>query len=442
MTAKQLLLGAGSIPAKDMNLLHRDGHPVPTKTAVSVVFDNAGNPKYIATTIVDMTETRRLQEFAARAERLETAGRIAGQVAHDFNNLLGPLVAYPELLRDEIGQSHAAMPYIDAMETAAQQMAEINQQLLTLGRRGHYTVEPVNLNRIVKQVLEQIRSRTAAVSVTLDLQPDLMNTRAGAAQLSRAVFNLINNALDAMGETGHLTVRTQNWYADRTNGQYNQIARGEYVKLTVADTGCGIKQEHLSRLFEPFFSTKKADASRGSGLGLSVVHAVVEDHHGFIDIDSRLGVGTSVYIYLPVTRETNEVESAGIPKGAGESILVVDDDPLQREVSFRLLGRLGYNVDTSENGEKALARLTTEQFDLILLDMIMPGGIDGVETLERILGLRPSQRAIIASGYAENARIDRARVLGVSILLRKPLTLASLGRAVREELDRMPATSV
>ena len=436
--ARKQLLDTGVHTEADLEHIHRDGHRFTTMTAGVLVHDNAGNPKFTAMTMIDMTETKHLQECAARAERLETAGRIAGQVAHDFNNLLGPLVAYPELLRDEIGESHSASPYVDAMETAARQMAEINQQLLTLGRRGHYVVQPINLNAIVEQITEQVKPRTASVGVHLQLEADLMNVKAGTAQIARAVFNLVNNALDAMEEIGDLTIRTENWYADRTVGNYNQIPTGEYVKLTVTDSGCGIDPENLNHIFEPFFTTKSADANRGSGLGLSVVHAVVNDHHGYIDIDSRVGQGTSVYVYLPVTREATSVESEDIPHGRGESILVVDDDPLQREVSFRLLSKLGYNVHTAESGEKALARLKLERFDLIVLDMIMPGGLDGAETLEHIHAIEPTQKAIIASGYVENEKLKRAHALGATVFLRKPLTLAILARAVHDEIRRVP----
>jgi len=269
-----------------------------------------------------------------------------------------------------------------------------------------------------------------------------MNVKAGNAQIARAVFNLVNNALDAMDEVGELAIRTENWYADHTVGNYNQVPTGEYVKLTVTDNGCGISPDNINHIFEPFFTTKSADASRGSGLGLSVVHAVIKDHHGYIDIDSRLGQGTSVYVYLPVTRETTNAESEDIPHGRGETVLVVDDDPLQREVSFRLLSKLGYNVHTAESGENALARLRLERFDLILLDMIMPGGLDGAETLERILAITPSQKAVIASGYVESEKLHRAHELGATVFLRKPLTLAALARAVHDELNRAPAETI
>ncbi len=432
----QAVVREGSFASVEVMHQHRDGRVFPTLMNGAVIPDDDGSPLFIAATAVDITETKRLQEFAERAQRLETAGRIAGQVAHDFNNLLGPLVAYPEFVKEALGADHDAISYLEAMESAADQMADINQQLLTLGRRGHYNLEPLSLNRVVKQVLKQLHPRPSTLNIETELCDDLMNVNAGASQIFRVITNLVGNAVDATDGIGNLTIRSENWYADDAGGNYRQIPRGEYVKLTVSDTGCGIPPEVQHKIFEPFFTTKKAGSRRGSGLGLSVVHAVVKDHEGHIDLESTVGVGTSIYLYLPITR-AKSIESAKPSAYAGtEKILVVDDDQIQRDVTSMLLKKLGYRVETASSGEQALESLKREKCDLVLLDMIMPGGIDGTETFRQAVLIQPGLKAIVVSGYAESGRVGVAQALGAGSFLKKPLTMKSIASAVRSELDR------
>jgi len=434
---KQVLQREGSCATVESMHLCRDRREFPILMNGTIIPGEDGSPQFIAATAIDITETRRLQEFAERAQRLEAAGRIAGQVAHDFNNLLGPLVAYPELIKEELGADHKVATYLDAMEVAADQMADINQQLLTLGRRGHYNLRPLNLNTVVSQVLKQLHPRPSTLSIETELCDDLMNVKAGSSQIFRVIANLVSNAVDATDGIGTLAIRSENWYADDIDGNYGQIPRGEYVKLTVTDTGCGIPPEAQDNVFEPFFTTKKASKKRGSGLGLSVVHAVVKDHNGFIDLESQAGMGTSIYIYLPITRE-QATESDELPAAGGsEKVLVVDDDQIQREVTSRLLRKLGYQVEVVESGEQAVEYLKHQQCDLLLLDMIMPGGIDGTETFRRALKISPGLMAVIVSGYAESDRVGEAQALGAGAFLKKPITLKSIATVVRAELDRV-----
>jgi len=398
-------------------------------------FSADGQVNTVLTTSHNVTEIKRLEEFASRAQRLETAGRIAGQVAHDFNNLLGPLAAYPGLIRDELPPEHVAREYLDEMENAATQIAEINQQLLTLGRRGHYNQAPLNLNKLIHQAVRQDGLLTPTVSVELDLSESLMSIMGGSAQLYRVVVNLLANARDAVNGKGTLSIRTENYYVDDATGNPGQVSQGEYVKLTVSDDGVGMTADVQAKIFDPFFSTKTSDRRRGSGLGLSVVHAVVEDHNGYVDCFSEPNRGTSIYVYLPITREDTPPVQPEQISGGTESILIVDDDRIQRDVTQRLLEKLGYRVSSVDCGEKAIQVLSQTPQDLLVLDMIMPGTIDGAETLKAALEVRPDQRAIIVSGYAESSRVALALQLGASSFIRKPLTLKSIARAVRHALD-------
>lgn len=386
--------------------------------------------------MMDITETRKLQEIASRAQRLETAGKIAGQVAHDFNNLLGPMIAYPGFVRESLPLGSSGAKFLDDMEKAAQHMAEINQQLLTLGRRAHYIQEPLNLNEVVLDVVGQMYPLQETIAIEKQLDSKLMNIKGGKSQITRVISNLITNALDSIQEIGCLTIKTENYYVEDIARKYGKVPRGEYVKLTISDTGCGIATDIINNIFDPFFSTKTADKKRGSGLGLSVVHAVIQDHNGFIDLQSEVGKGTSFFIYLPITREAKEIDSDDdIPSG-NESVLVVDDDEIQRDVTRRLLEKLGYEVSVSPSGENALELLGEQSFDLLALDLVMPPGIDGAETFRRALQINPNQKAIIVSGYSDRVRAEVALKLGAGAYVRKPLTLKSLATAVRKVLDR------
>ena len=253
--------------------------------------------------IMDITETKRLQEAASRAQRLDTAGMVAGQVAHDFNNLLGPLVAYPDFIKNELPDGHPAIPLVNAIVQTAEQMAELNQQLLTLGRRAQFRQEPLNLNEIIEHVINQARPMPDSIKIKTELCRNLMMIKGGPSQIQRALTNLINNARDAIHDGGEISIKTRNFTLDAMAGNYGQVPRGEYVKLIVSDTGCGIPGEILPKIFDPFFTTKTTDKKRGSGLGLSIVHAVVEDHKGYIDVQSEVGKGTAFYVYFPPCRE-------------------------------------------------------------------------------------------------------------------------------------------
>lgn len=384
----------------------------------------------------DITETKRLQELESRAERLETAGTIAGQVAHDFNNLMAPITAYPEIIRDELPENHPALEYIDQIEKAAKKIADINQQLLTLSRRGHYNQEVLNLNTIVEQSVKDILGLAGNINIETILDPELMKILGGESQIHRLITNLLYNAVDAVGDDGQISIKTENYYADDVIGTYGRVPMGEYVKLTITDNGCGISDDIVQKIFDPFFTTKTSDKKRGSGLGMSVVDAVIKDHKGYLDLKTQPGEGTSFYLYFPITRMISDKNQTDEIKGGNETILIVDDDDIQRDVSTQLLKRMGYRVNAVESGEKAIEFLRSQPHDLVILDMVMPGGIDGAETFKQIITINPNQKAIIVSGFSESDRVRVALDLGAGAYARKPLTRRAIAVAVRTELDK------
>ncbi len=435
---QQLLAGKRDSFQLEKRYIRKDGKIVWGRLTATIAANFKDGAPAVVAMVEDVTRRKQLEGQLLRAQRLEAAGRIAGQVAHDFNNLLTPLIAYPDLIKMELPEGHPGIPLCDMMQQSAAQIVDINSQLLALGRRGRVNHEPTDLNGIVEQVISHLPKVPETLRMRTEMDSDLLPVLGSSAQLLRLVTNLISNARDATDDIGQITVKTENVYLDRPLNQYNRVEMGEYVRLTVVDDGCGIAADIKDKIFDAFFSSKRVDSRRGAGLGLSVVQAIVEDHQGYVDLESTVGEGTSFYVYLPVCRQPVRQELPEELPAGDETILVVDDDPVQRDVASRTLQRLGYTAESVESGEAAIEHLRERPVDLVLLDMIMPGGIDGAETYRRILEIRPGQRAVIVSGFAETGRVQEALRLGVGQFLAKPVTLQTLAQAVRRELQHQP----
>ncbi len=386
-------------------------------------------------------ERRELREKLERAQRMEAIGVLAGGVAHDLNNILGPMVAYPELILDELPPDSPLRDDILQIQSAAERAAAVVQDLLVLARRGVYRMQPLNLNNVIKEYLNsasfaEFRAHYPNVSVQFELEPRLLPIHGSGPHLSKVIMNLVNNAFEAMPHGGILTISTRNVSLDRPLVGYERIEMGDYVVLQVGDTGIGIEERDIDKIFEPFY-TKKVMGRSGSGLGLSVVYGVVHDHNGKIDLHTQVGHGTDFILYFPITHEEISalVDQQTRYRGT-ESILVVDDLDVQRDLARRLLESLGYTVTTVENGHRAIEYLRQQPVDLVLLDMIMEEGFDGLDTYREIVKLRPEQKVVIASGFSETVRVKEAQQLGAGRFVKKPYTLGSLGEAIRAELDR------
>jgi len=278
-------------------------------------------------------------------------------------------------------------------------------------------------------------------SLGTELADDLLNVKGSALHLSKVIMNLVGNAAEAMPAGGTIRICTRNRYLDTATERFERIPEGEYVLLRITDEGVGIPAEELPRIFEPFYSKKKMGRS-GSGLGMTVVWNTIKDHGGFVDIQSQEGVGTRFDVFLPATREENDRTQHRVvlqDYTGTERLLVVDDIQEQRDIAVRMLGKLGYQVAPAAGGEEAVAYLQAHTVDLVVLDMVMPPGFDGLETYRRILDFHPGQKAIIVSGYSPSERVKAMQHLGAGEYIRKPYTLEKIGLAVRRELDRKPA---
>ena len=415
------------------------------------IFNEAGHYTEILCIGNDITELKEasqekeeLQLQLQRAQKMEAIGTLAGGVAHDLNNILSGIVSYPELLLMDLSEDSPLRKPILTIQKSGEKAAAIVQDLLTLARRGVEATEVVDLNSIVSEYLnspEHARLDLNHPNITIEehLDPSLLQILGSPVHLSKTVMNLVSNAAEAMIDGGKIVITTENRHMDKVKSGFDDIDKGDYASLIIEDTGIGISPEDMERIFEPFY-TKKTMGRSGTGLGMAVVWGAVKDHRGYIDIQSKEGKGTEITLYFPVTRkvfsQVAEMTSLQNFMGRGESILVVDDIKEQRQIATEMLEKLGYLVTTKSSGEKAIKYLQEHSTDLLVLDMIMEPGIDGLETYKKILQIRPGQKSIIASGYSESARVKEAQNLGAGTYVKKPYLLENIGRAIRAELDR------
>jgi signal transduction histidine kinase len=422
------------------------------------VFERYSQPQRIEDAIVgrvwsfrDVTERKRieeerqkLEERLRRAEKMEAMGTLAGGVAHDLNNVLGVLVGYSELLLMEIPDGNPLGRHVSNILQSGHRAAAIIQDLLTLARRGVSVSEVVNLNDVLSDCFntpefEKLKAYHPRVTFKNHLDQDLMNIKGSPVHLSKTIMNLLFNAAEAISDHGEITILVENRYLDKPITGYDDIREGDYVVLRVSDNGKGISTQDIGKIFEPFY-TKKVMGRSGTGLGLAVVWGTVKDHGGYIDVQSEEGKGSTFTLYFPVTREERTKGQPSISpesyRGRGESILVVDDVKEQRELATTLLRGLGYRVNAVSSGEEAVTYLKTNRVDLLVLDMIMDSGMDGLETYQRALEINPNHRAIIVSGFSETDRVKMAQDLGAGPYVRKPYILEKIGLAIRRELDK------
>ena len=313
-----------------------------------------------------------------------------------------------------------------------------------MARRGVVVTEVVNPNDVIAEYLkspehENLQSYHHGVHIETHLEKDSLNILGSSTHLSKTVMNLVSNAAEAMPQGGKLTISTENRYIDRPIRGYEDVVEGDYVVLAISDTGAGIAPDDIGKIFEPFYTKKKMGRS-GTGLGMAVVWGTVKDHNGYIDVQSTEGTGTTFTLYFPVTRkelpEDKSHLAIGSYSGHGESILIVDDVEQQRNIASGMLKELGYSVVSVPSGEEALEYLKTNKVDLLVLDMIMDPGMDGLDTYKKILEIYPGQKAIIASGFSETDRVKEVQSLGAGAYIRKPLLLEKVGLAVKEELEK------
>ena len=421
----------------------KEGKIIPVSISGAVLRDMDGNPVGSVINLRDISEQKNLESQLQHAQKMEAVGTLAGGIAHDFNNLLQAIQGYTELLLMRKKEGEPGFRELREVIRASKRGAELTQQLLTFSRKVESKRKPLDLNQEVGE-LRQLLERTLPkmIEVEFNLDPDLRMINADSAQLKQVLINLAVNAKDAMPEGGKLVIDTQNISLDQEFcKRYAEVKPGDYVLLSMADTGHGMEKETLEHIFDPFYTTK--EVGKGTGLGLAIVYGIVKNHEGYVMCYSRPGSGTSFRIYLPSLEAATEheelvesQESKSPAMGGDETILLVDDEKFIRELGVDVLGQAGYTVLTASNGEQALEvyRRERAQIDLIILDLIMPG-MGGSKCLEELLKIGSQTLVLIASGYSPDASTKGALETGAAGFINKPYDTKQLLELVRKILD-------
>jgi CheY-like chemotaxis protein/nitrogen-specific signal transduction histidine kinase len=387
-------------------------------------------------------EKKTLEEQLARSQKMEALGLLAGGVAHDLNNVMFGLVSYPDFLMTKVSPQDPMYRSLATICDSGRKAAAIVDELLTLARRRVPSTEVLDLNEVVAEALKsaqfnKLNEIHTDVRVVLLISDKPLVVKGSPLHLSKIVMNLLSNAAEALPGGGRVVISTKACCVDRPVRGCGKMTPGNYAVLRVEDDGIGIDEKDIARIFEPFY-TKKIMGRSGTGLGMAVVWGAVQDHNGCIDVQSSRKTGTVITVYLPLSNEPLSLPAPSPSmrqyRGDSESILIVDDQREQRDIATEILTNLGYKVHAVGSGEAAVDFFRTRAVDLILLDMIMDPGMDGLETYQRILALHPGQKAVIVSGFSESERVKSARELGASAYVRKPYIIEELGVAIRAAL--------
>jgi two-component system, chemotaxis family, CheB/CheR fusion protein len=432
---------------RELEVCRKDGSVFPAHLSIAEWW--AGGHRHFTGILRDLSaqhreqaERTKLEAQLHQAQKMEAIGNLTGGMAHDFNNMLGVIIGNIDLLRDLKGDD----PDIDELTRealdAAFRGADLTRRLLAFARQQPLRPQHVDVNELVCGITRLLRRTIGEdVEISLDLAAELGPVVVDPAQLEASLTNLATNARDAMADGGRLMIVTGNRVLDADYAaQHAEVVPGGYVMLEVSDTGCGMTPEVMHRIFEPFFTTKSRD--KGTGLGLSMVFGFIKQSGGHIGVYSEPGIGTTFRLFLPrMTADVPTIEESAataLLHGRGESVLVVEDNAALRRVVTRQLGELGYRVLAAENAAAGLELLDRQSIDLLLTDIVMPGGINGRELARRARQRWPGIKIVFTSGFSE-ARLngDAGQLAACTPLLSKPYRKEDLASAAREALDRV-----
>ena len=399
------------------------------------LFDEQGNALEYQSVSIDITDKKNVESKLQQAQKMEAIGTLAGGIAHDFNNLLMGVQGNISLMYLDVDRCHPLYENIRSIEQLVDSGANLTRQLLGFARGGKYVVKPVNLNDVVAETAALFSRTRKSIRIHETYEPNLRMVSADRGQIEQVLINLYLNAWQAMSEKGDLYLETQNVTIDEKFVKPFEVSYGDYIRVSVTDTGKGIDPAISHRIFDPFFTTK--DFGCGSGLGLASVFGIVKNHDGIVDFESQAGRGSTFSIYLPVSQETRK-EPAPAPEGilkGPETILLVDDEPYILDVGMKMLAKMGYTVIKACCGEEAVRVFTDshQQIDLVILDLIMPD-IGGGEVFDRLRTIRPDIKVLLASGYSMG---DAATIIdrGCNGFIQKPFGMEKLSHAIRVVID-------
>ena len=430
----------GSVRDYPMEIRHRDGHTTPVLYNASIYPDENGNIIGVFAAARNITERKHLEEQLLQSQKMEAVGQLAGGVAHDLNNILTVIYGYCSVLQMKIDVGAPFRSDIDHIYAAAERAANLTRSLLAFSRKQIMSPKTVNLNDVITNVvklLSRIIGEDIEINTVFTANP--LNIFADRGQIEQILMNLAANARDAMPDGGKLTIETKFEDIDEVFIQsHGYGTAGEYIVISVSDTGKGMDAETANKIFEPFFTTK--DVGQGTGLGLSIVYGVVKQHNGYIDVFSEQGEGTIFNIYLPRVYEEGADDivekKPDYPLKGSETLLVAEDDPSIRAFADLILRKYGYEVILARDGADAVEKFkaNSDKIDIIIMDMIMPGK-GGKEAYEEIRKVRPDVKVLFMSGYSPDILLNKGFLNTGEEVLIKPVQPLELIRKVRAALD-------
>jgi PAS domain S-box-containing protein len=424
-------LSGENVPSEyEFRLLHKDKA---TRVSVNMnvgLINFQGNLVSVGT-IKDITEHKKLEAELQKSQRLESLGILAGGIAHDFNNILTAISGNTSLAKMYAKPGLEVYDLLTEIEKAAIRAKNLTKQLLIFSKGGALVKKTIQITRLIKETAGFTLSGSN-VKCNFDIPDDLWAIEADEDQITHVINNLIINAKQAMPEGGVIDIKAKN--ITLQSEQITPLSEGKYIKVSVKDHGIGIPEDHIIKIFDPYFTTKQ----EGSGLGLATTYSIIKKHDGHITAESELGTGTTFHIYLPASDKiapTRDItESHAAVRGIG-NILVMDDDETVRLVIGRMLTQCGYEADFAEEGTKAIelykkAKKSGKPFDVVIIDLIIPGGMGGKDAIKKLLEVDPDIKAIVSSGYSDDPIMSNFKTYGFRYALAKPYEMAELREAL------------
>ncbi len=413
-------------------LIAKDGMKRPIDDSGAPIRDDKGNIIGVVLVFRDITEKRRLEQELIKADKLKSVGILAGGIAHDFNNILTAILGNITLAKMYAEPEDKIFEKLSGAENASLRAKHLTQQLLTFSRGG----APIKKTAFISELLEDTATFALSgsnVRCEFSIPGDLWPVEVDEGQITQVINNLIINASQAMPEGGIIKARAENIVVDAEQGL--PLKEGKYINISIEDRGIGIPEEHLQKIFDPYFTSKQ----KGSGLGLATAYSIVKRHDGCIQVKSELGVGSTFSIYLPASSKEVLIEKAlreRIPTGKGKILLMDDEEPV-REVGGEMLEGLGYEVEFTKDGAEAIelykkAKESAQPFDAIIMDLTIPGRMGGKKAVEKLIEIDPEVKAIVSSGYSTDPIMADFRKYGFSGVIAKPYELNELGEALHK----------
>ncbi len=441
--AKQVMSGK-SFRGIETQRHAKNGTLIPVSISGAAFKDVDDRPIGSVITIRDNRDKKKMETQLLNVHKMESLGTLAGGIAHDFNNLLMSIQGNLSLVMMDLDEGHPHYEMLENIEKNVESGSRLTHQLLGFSRKGKFELKPINLNSLVKSVSETFGRTRKEINIHYDLMEKLAVIEADEGQIEQVLLNLLVNAGQAMVTGGEIWLRTKNISYEEIIGSLYQPKPGNYVMLTVADTGIGMDKEILAHIFEPFFTTK--EAGKGTGLGLASAYGIIKGHGGYIDVESEKGKGTTFFIYLPTTEKQLKKRPSKkkriMTSGSG-TLLLVDDEEMILEVSAKMLSVIGYEVITACGGHEAvdIFRKRHAEIDLVVLDVIMPN-MNGSDVFDYIKQIDPEAKVLLLSGYSSNGIVESILAKGCNGFIQKPFNIKTISAKIREILSTKAATQI